>query len=503
MEGLGPQRQIFAGTTGRWLPALLLLLALLFNGSRGLWAPDEGRYVVGAMEMLRRGDFVGIFLNDDTAHFTKPPLTYWSIAAAMAAFGQSEFAARLPNALAFVATALLLLTAGRRLTPAAPALPTVVYATMALPFLAAGFITTDTLTALFTTLAGVAFLHLQAGIAPRRAALALWIGFGFAFLTKGPPTLLALPVFIGWLIARRDRQALRSLFLSVGLPLFAFIGFGWFFLAERQFPGLLHYLLGAEVAGRVASTEFQRNGAWYGGFTVYLPTLLVGTLPWWPVCLALGRAGKLAPPLAGPADRLLLLWIAVPFLVFMLARSRLPLYLLPLFAPIALWLARRFEPVACRLSPGRQAAIVAACFALLVGSKLAIAQLSPAGHDARVTAALIGKLLPGGVDEIVYVDDRALWELRFYLGAQVRESWLRRRPYEPTYRPPPTLSDIIAAGDSRKVRLFVVNPRSGSEFAGALRAHGLCPDTLASDSRAVFYRATPLIGAECARSARS
>ena len=63
-----------------------------------------------------------------------------------------------------------------------------------------------------------------------------------------------------------------------------------------------------------------------------------------------------------------------------------------------------------------------------MGAKLAIAQLSPVGHDSRVTAALIEKLLPGGVDEIVYVDDRALWELRFYLGAQVHESWLRRRP---------------------------------------------------------------------------
>jgi 4-amino-4-deoxy-L-arabinose transferase-like glycosyltransferase len=253
-----------AGTAGRWLPALLLLLALLFNGSRGLWAPDEGRYVVGAMEMLRRGDFVGIFLNDDTAHFTKPPLTYWSIAAAMAAFGQSEFAARLPNALAFVATALLLLPAGRLLTPAAPgpADGRVRHYGAAIP--GCRLHHDRHVTALFTTFAGVAFLHLQAGIAQRRAALALWIGFGFAFLAKGPPTLLALPVFIGWLIVRREREALRKLLLSPGLLLFALIGFGWFLLAEHRFPGLLRYLLGAEVAGRVGVHRIpaQRRLVW-------------------------------------------------------------------------------------------------------------------------------------------------------------------------------------------------------------------------------------------------
>src|SRR5262245_39685864 len=101
---------------------LLLLAALVFNGMRGLWAPDEGRYVAGALEMLRRHDYVGIFLNDDTSHFAKPPMTYWVLAAALKAFGQSEFVARLPNALAFVATAGLLLPAGRLLVPRVPAL---------------------------------------------------------------------------------------------------------------------------------------------------------------------------------------------------------------------------------------------------------------------------------------------------------------------------------------------------------------------------------------------
>ena len=127
----------------------------------------------GAMEMLRRGDFVGIFLNDDTAHFTKPPLTYWSIAAAMAYAGQSEFAARLPNALAFSsrppscccrpATA----ADTRRLLP--PADGRVRHHGAAIPGCRLHH-TTDTLTALFTTFAGVAFPRtVQTGIAQRQS----------------------------------------------------------------------------------------------------------------------------------------------------------------------------------------------------------------------------------------------------------------------------------------------------------------------------------------------
>jgi 4-amino-4-deoxy-L-arabinose transferase len=491
--------ELWARACGPGFPLLLLAVALLFNGARGLWAPDEGRYIAGALEMLRRHDFVGIFLNDDTAHFAKPPLTYWSLAVALKAFGHSEFVARLPNALAFVATACLLLPAGRLLVPRSPALPMVLYATMALPFLGASFVTTDTIATLFTTLAGVSFLYLQAGVAPRRAAIAMWTGFGLAFLTKGPPMLLALPVFLGWLVWRRDWSALRRMSLSAGIPLFAAIAFSWFLLADRRFPGLLDYLTGAEVAGRVASPEFQRNSSWYGGFEVYPPTILVGTLPWLPVWLFFRRRGKFSPALAGPADRLLLAWIGVPLLVFLLARSRLPLYLLPLFAPFALWLARRLEPAVVALRPERAGLALAGCLGLLVAAKFAIAQLSPEGHDGRAAAAFVSRLAPGPIDDVVYVDDHAMWELRFYLGTQVREAWARRMLDEPAYQPRRMLTELVVAGAPPR-RLFVVNPRSTAEFERALRAGGLCPVELGRDPVSIVYRASPAASPACPRS---
>lgn len=493
----GALARIGAGAGSLWFVAVLLALVLLFNGARPLWAPDEGRYVAGALEMLRRHDFVGIFLNDDTSHFAKPPLTYWSLAAAFSTLGRSEFVARLPNALAFVATTLLMWPVGRVMVPRMAALPMFLYATMALPFLASNFITTDTMVALFCALAGVSYVHLEAGIAPRLAAIGMWIGFGLAFLTKGPPTLLALPVFLGWLVWRRDRLALRRIFVSPGLPLFAVIASSWYLLANSRFPGLLDHLLRSEVVGRIASDAFERNSAWYGGFVVFVPTLLIGGFPWLPAWLALhGRRG-LARALAAPADRLLLLWIGVPLLIFLLSKSRLPLYVLPLFVPLALWLARRFEPVARELRPEQIGLVVVAGLGLLATAKLGIAQLSPPKADGQATAALVARVAGGRVEDVVYVDNHAAWALRFYLDTQVREVWFLRRHDEPTYETGPTLAELLDQTTDPRTRVFMVNPASTDEFERVVRGAGFCAQELGHNEVSIVFRAAPAGARPC------
>jgi len=69
-------------------------------------------------------------LDRDHEHFTKPPLTYWAIAGSLRLFGSNEWAARLPNALAFVLTGLLVFGLARRTTPDHPGLGALVWATM-------------------------------------------------------------------------------------------------------------------------------------------------------------------------------------------------------------------------------------------------------------------------------------------------------------------------------------------------------------------------------------
>jgi 4-amino-4-deoxy-L-arabinose transferase len=467
---------------------VLFLLVLAFNGARGLWAPDEGRYVAAALEMLRRHDFIGIFVNEDTAHFTKPPLTYWTIAASIAALGESEFAARLPNALAYVATALLVLQAGRFLTPRAPWLPMAVYGTMLLPFQAASMITTDTLVTLFTTLAGVSFLRYRARAGPSGAVPVMWLGFGLAFLTKGPPALLSLSAFAAWLAASRDWRGLRNVFLSWGVLVFVVVGLSWFVVVSARFPGLLHYFVGAEVAGRVGADTFRRNGEWYGPLVIFLPTLLIGGLPWVPWFL-MSRRGRQAASQAEPVDRLLLWWIGLPLVVHVLAPSRLPLYLLPYFPPLAMWLARRMETSVIGLGRIRAAWLFGCFITVLLAVKLALALVSPVDRDSRAVARLLDEIVPAQIREVVYVDDEPLWELRFYLGAQMRRTWLRRVPYAPTYEPARQLIDALESGVPDESRVFAVNQKSLPGFEQLIRASGGCPEYLGRHHRSVFYRA--------------
>ncbi len=66
-------------------------------GRPALWEPDEGRYGEIAREMYLSADYVTP-RDNYVRYFEKPPLVYWTEAAAISIFGVDEFAVRLPAA---------------------------------------------------------------------------------------------------------------------------------------------------------------------------------------------------------------------------------------------------------------------------------------------------------------------------------------------------------------------------------------------------------------------
>src|SRR5215218_6329344 len=99
-QALSPLRQ--ARSTFWWLLALLCVIAFAFQGTRGIWEPDEGRYSSAGINMHEHGNWLVPTVDGEHPHLTKPPMIYWALASSFAAFGHNEWAARLPSALAFV-----------------------------------------------------------------------------------------------------------------------------------------------------------------------------------------------------------------------------------------------------------------------------------------------------------------------------------------------------------------------------------------------------------------
>ncbi len=408
--------------------------ALVFQGSRGLWEPDEGRYTAVALEMLGSGDWLHPRLLGEE-HLSKPPLTYWAIAASVRLLGRNEWAARLPDALAFVATTLMVYALARRLCPACPWLPALIYATFGATYVSANAITTDTLLTLWETLAVWGFVAWWWGGGRRWPVVVMWLAFGLAFMTKGPPGLLPLLPVVVFAVWRRGEVRPRSLFHPIGVLLFLAVGLWWFALLAVEEPERLSYWLSHEVARRLAG-EHRRNPRWYDAFRVYLPFMLAGTLPWTMALLrgipcaarVVARAWRRRPLPGDDAKAFALVWFALPLAVFAVVPSRLPLYVLPLFVPLALLGGMRLGERALR---GRLArALLFVWVTALVGVKGAGAlygELSlryahkglRAAEDSRVLARRIRVAAGGEPDQIVFVGSTPFYGLRLYLRSPV------------------------------------------------------------------------------------
>ncbi|HEY4561223.1 MAG TPA: glycosyltransferase family 39 protein [Lysobacter sp.] len=481
-----------------WIALLAVVLALGFLGSRGIWDPDEGRYTNVALNMLDSGDWLNPRRNDEVGHWTKPPLTYWAIASSIAVFGQTPFAARLPAAVSYLLCVLFVALIARRLAPGSARTAAVAYATMLFPFGATQFITTDYVLAATETLAVWAFVEARFGATRRslRWLVLMWAGFGLAFLTKGPPGLLPLLPILAydWLLRGHARH--RVLQWS-GVLVFVAIALPWYAAVIHGNPGLLRYFLGEEVVGRIASNEFRRHGEWWGWLEIYVPTLLVGTLPWtgtlwrWLRALPAQLRDWRVPAVRGEQRGWLLatLWLALPLLVFCLSRSRLPLYILPLFGALALLVAMQRQREGRALPPWPR---LVAWAALLLALKAAAAYW-PTHKNAADWAREIRARTQDHVGEVLFVDDMARYGLHLHLGRGVEIERITLDPY-PQSRFNPDYDEDLATelGEHEPDTLWITHLRLWPKVRARIEAQGFDVAPLGAPyEERVLFRVTP------------
>lgn len=461
-----------------WLAALLVaaVVALSLQGSRGLFEPDEGRYANVALQMLESGDYLTPRLNSEDAHFAKPPLTYWAMAASVALIGWTEWAVRLPNAL--VLTVLLVARLGRHFVPQAPAWPALLYATMLGPVVFANIAGPDTLLVLWEALsmAFAAPLVLGEAARPRLTGALMWAAWALAFMTKGPPGLLPLAATAALLASRGERGRLRALFDPMGLSVFAVVGLSWYVVqaALRQ-PELARYFLADEVYARIFTAKFDRNADALGPLRAYGPMILLAPLPWSVLCLPgfrrrlrtlASRAFWRSAPIR-PAW--LAAWILLPLAAFVLARSRLPQYLLPLGVPVALAVGRatvEHLPVwRPRLVPKL---LLVGWIGVLLGLKLFAARIEHPKDDRAIAARLTQDFDAAHVDELVFVESPPYYGLRLYLRREIDIARLPALPHHA--RAAERASELCAELRPGERQMFLVPPALRGDFRRAVQA---------------------------------
>jgi 4-amino-4-deoxy-L-arabinose transferase-like glycosyltransferase len=385
-------------------PTLLLLLLvaglLLYRlHTPALIGPDEPRYARVAVEMHRSGDYITPTLQGQP-WLEKPPLYYWLASLSFALFGEGEAAARLPSVIAGVLWVLSVALVGARLFGSAAGVHAgFILGTSVLPFAFGRVATMDLLLASTMTL-GVGLTALRyLGRAGPGATIGAGIASGLAVLAKGPIGLVLPVLVVGTfcvlsraLGGKRPQHPWQTAW-RFAVP-FGLVALPWY-LAMSWLHGSVFvdvFLVGHNLL-RFFTTIHRHPGP----FFYYLPVLLLGLFPW---------SGLLVPALATlrprrvAVDLFVLIWLVAPLVFLSVAASKLPGYLLPCFAPLALLLGRAAAmaetvSVALRRAAGVATLATGAAFACLpIGLRLIDQPLWALALAPAAWAAVISLWLP-------------------------------------------------------------------------------------------------------------
>lgn len=342
-----------------WLMAALVALICLFGnlGAMGLVGPDEPRYAWIARAMAETGDWVTPRLYGQP-WFEKPILYYWAAAAGFKLHLSPEWAARLPSALAALATALAIGWLARKHYngDSAP---------LSSPHLLAPLIFSTSVASIGFSRAATPDMLFSASITFAMASAARafrWAGalhaaddqhhrarrpdflpmtlfgasLGFAVLAKGPAGLiLAAGALSFWALTTKQWRVAFRVAHPIAIAAFCAIALPWYVLCAIRNPDFLRIFIFQHNFERYLTPMFQhRQPFWF-----FLPITLLAIFPWtvflWPAVQEALRVWREKSWVRSPGF-FLGCWALFPLVFFSFSKSKLPGYILPAIPPLAL-----------------------------------------------------------------------------------------------------------------------------------------------------------------------
>ena len=354
--------------------AFLIFFALVFVykiDSGGLYSPQEPRSALVAGNMITSGDMLTMHINGDET-LQKPVFAYWLTVATMKIFGHNELGVRFPSTIAAFITLLTTFFLGRALYGR-----TVGYLAMFTLGSMLSFVHLSRLARIdiiLTALFSVAMLLFYKAYVEKNRCT--WYIFPFYFvlgisvLTKGPVTVaLAGMIIMAYCAKKKDWSILWKVRPISGAIIGLAICMPWFIYENERTGGEFFkaFFLGHNVERFTGSTgEFgKKKPIWF-----YIPQLFAGAMPWgllFPVILYSFRE-KLKNIFLGPVrffttkfggettesddvafsdkTNYLCFWVTIILVFFSLSAFKRKDYLLPLYPPLAVLLARYIVSIA-------------------------------------------------------------------------------------------------------------------------------------------------------------
>jgi len=374
--------------------------------------------------MRERSDYVIPFFNDKY-RFDKPAFIYWTQIASYSVFGENDFAARFPSAIAAALTALLLYGWGRRAGGERVGWWAAIVFTLCLQvFIHAKASVADMWLVFFVTAAhwaGYELLadslgHESASNASRRFAIwriIFYVALGLGFLAKGPLGWLPLLTVISTKLFLRGNSLTRRFWFVTGmLGAFAIVCTWGIPALVRTNGDFFRVGIGRHVVER-SFNVMEGHGAnswntYLAAMPFYFLTVFISFFPW---SIKLPGLTKRLWRTRDATDNYLISGILIVFVIMSLVKTKLPHYTLPAFPLLALLLARHlFEVSSERFA--KRAAIGALAGALAVAF-IAFPLLAPTFPSAQLYKLSRNDLRPEmDFANIDYAEPSVVWYFR-------------------------------------------------------------------------------------------
>ncbi|MBU6468502.1 MAG: glycosyltransferase family 39 protein [Betaproteobacteria bacterium] len=307
-----------------------------------LFDEDEGEYAEVAVEMARSHDYITPTLNG-SPFYEKPILAFWLEAPLVELFGTHPWVFRLPSELACLLWLWLIMAFAKEFLDKHKGQLAMLFCASSL-----GVVVSAQAAAMDGVLSALIAAQLfdiyRYFVTQRKRYITrvyLWMALGF--LAKGPIAVV-IPLLSSAVFFFMENKGLawrRALLYWPAWILFLIVTLPWYVM-QYQLMGkaFIDYFLLRENVGRLVGGLQGHTGHWW----YYFPVLLFIALPHTPLLFRATVEGFINRQ-KEPINRFLLIWFMTVFVVFSIAQTKLPHYLLIGLTPLFLLMARYSESI--------------------------------------------------------------------------------------------------------------------------------------------------------------